>query len=64
MTSKGTTMHYRHYNDKPEAEITHAYGRDRVNRLKALGNAIVPQMAYQIMKAIVELDSGLRRNDI
>jgi hypothetical protein len=30
---------------------------DRVNRLKALGNAVVPAWAYPIFKAIVEADS-------
>lgn len=32
----------------------------RVARLKALGNAIVPQVAYQIIKAIAEIERGMK----
>lgn len=34
------------------AAIRRAYGKNRGKRIKALGNAIVPQVAYQIFKAI------------
>ena len=37
----------RHYSER---------NRNRVQKLKALGNSIVPQVAYQIFKAIVEVE--------
>ncbi len=39
---------------------------NRVDRLKALGNAIVPRVAYEIIKSIKELDriKGMRENEI
>ena len=34
---------------------------DRASRLKALGNAVVPQQVFPIFKAIIEID---KENDI
>jgi hypothetical protein len=31
---------------------------DRSKRLKALGNSIVPQVVYEIMKAIVQIEES------
>jgi DNA (cytosine-5)-methyltransferase 1 len=31
---------------------------DRVNRLKSLGNAVVPQIPYMIGRAIIEANAG------
>jgi len=34
---------------------------DRVNKLKALGNAIVPQVCYTLMCMMLEVDEEWRR---
>jgi len=39
-------------------EVISRYGKDRTSRLKALGNAIVPQVVYQILMAIIEIERG------
>ena len=36
--------------------VSYELDKDRVNQIKSLGNSIVPQIAYQIFKAIVTVD--------
>jgi hypothetical protein len=33
-------------------------GRNRVARLKALGNSIVPQVAYEVFRAVAAMEAG------
>lgn len=46
-----------YWDREPEGVPRVATGvKDRVNRLKGLGNAIVPRVAYEIFKAIENVD--------
>ena len=46
--------------DKPEAGyVDRRVAEDRVSRLKALGNAVVPAQIYPIFKAIMEVEEAL-----
>ena len=51
-----------YWDREPEGVPRVATGvKDRVNRLKGLGNAIVPQVAYEVFKAIEQYELSLPR---
>jgi DNA (cytosine-5)-methyltransferase 1 len=61
MLADGLSSGLVRWDREPEGVPRVATGvKDRVNRLKGLGNAIVPQVAYQIFKAIQKYDKALR----
>jgi DNA (cytosine-5)-methyltransferase 1 len=52
-----------YWNREPDGIPRVATGvKNRVDRLKGLGNAIVPQVAYQIFKAIESVDNFVENN--
>lgn len=65
--NRGTRTGRKRFTDYGRWSIEPDVGRvangvsNRVHRIKGLGNAIVPQVAYQIFKAITEVERG--RND-
>ena len=46
-----------YWNKEPDIPRVTTGIKDRVNRLKGLGNAIVPQVAYEIMKEIYDTNN-------
>lgn len=49
---------YHYWDEEPEIPRIATGIKDRVGRLKALGNAVVPQQFYPIFKAIADIDRG------
>jgi len=47
-----------YWDTEPDIPRVAARVKDRVNRLRGLGNAIVPQVAYEIIKAIRASDGA------
>jgi len=50
--------------DEPDIPRVARGVKDRVNRLKALGNSIVPQVAFELFKAIDEINNHGKENNI
>jgi len=48
-----------YFDTEPDIRRVTKGGKNRVDRLKCLGNAIVPQVAYEIIKVIKEINDGL-----
>ena len=53
-------MTYWEKNPEPERIVQGA--KNRASRLRALGNAVVPQQAYPIFKAIMEAEKHVRKS--
>ncbi len=46
------------WKDEPDIPRVATGVKNRVDRLKCLGNAVVPQQVYPILKAIAEIERG------